>query len=389
MRRVPAYLAVLTLVVGCAGGPRPGNQFCDGRSVLVEAFFESGHLTRCQFTARGDLEITILPESKPPINPSPWYSFRLNPKKAGNLKLKLRFVDGYARYWPKISHDGHQWQAMQETDVVLDNDGNGFSISLTLGNGPLWISGQELLASNFYNDWLMEFGAIPDVTVSTLGSSTQGRPINALTTVGGEEFVLLMGRQHPPEVSGAIAMQAFVRTVLDDTDLARAFRQRFSLLIVPLVNPDGVALGHWRHNVGGVDLNRDWGPFTQPETRLIARQLQQRESAGEKIRLMLDFHSTKSNVFYTQADEENTMPANFASTWLQRTAAREPGIDFQRIANLNSGQANAKNYFFTRYGIPSITYELGDETDRQQITNSAPIFAEEMMRLLLELDPAL
>ena len=59
----------------------------------------------------------------------------------------------------------------------------------------------------------------------------------------------MIGRQHPPEVTGAIAMHSFIDTVLADTDLARQFRDRFKLAIVPLMNPDGVAAGHWRHNV--------------------------------------------------------------------------------------------------------------------------------------------
>ena len=39
--------------------------------------------------------------------------------------------------------------------------------------------------------------------------------------------------------------------------------------VVPLANPDGVEQGHWRHNAQGVDLNRDWDRFQQPETRAL------------------------------------------------------------------------------------------------------------------------
>ena len=41
-----------------------------------------------------------------------------------------------------------------------------------------------------------------------------------------------------------------------------------------VLKPDGVADGHWRHNDGGKDLNRDWGPFTQPETQAVAGVLE-------------------------------------------------------------------------------------------------------------------
>ena len=47
-------------------------------------------------------------------------------------------------------------------------------------------------------------------------------------------------------------------------------------------------------------------------------------------------------------------------------------------------QANSKNYFHKTRGIPAITYEVGDETDRGQARAAAVVFAEEMMRLMLE-----
>ena len=61
-----------------------------------------------------------------------------------------------------------------------------------------------------------------------------------------------------------MAMQEFVRSVLGNTRLAVDFRKEFEIIIVPMLNPDGVDEGNWRHNAGGVDLNRDWDLFVQP-----------------------------------------------------------------------------------------------------------------------------
>ncbi len=41
---------------------------------------------------------------------------------------------------------------------------------------------------------------------------------------------------------------------------------------------------------------------------------------------------------------------------------------------------------FTTFGIPAITLELGDETERQFIRRYSAVAAEEMMKLLLATD---
>ena len=54
-----------------------------------------------------------------------------------------------------------------------------------------------------------------------------------------------------------------------DTQLARDFRHKFHVLVIPLINPDGVNNGHWRYNVNGTDLNCDWGTFAEKETHAV------------------------------------------------------------------------------------------------------------------------
>jgi predicted deacylase len=210
-----------------------------------------------------------------------------------------------------------------------------------------------------------------------------GQPIEAAMTSMKKEAVLFLGRQHPPEVSGAMTMKRFVDTVFSDTPLANRFRERFTVIVIPLINPDGVVAGHWRHNMNGVDLNRDWGPFSQPETQSIALLLADMEQDGIEPKLMLDFHSTRESLFYTQRPGDINDPVDFATAWLTASREQLPGFEFKHDPRPPSGQANSKNYFFGRYGIPAITYEIGDEVDRETIRSSTPVFAEEMMELML------
>jgi hypothetical protein len=100
----------------------------------------------------------------------------------------------------------------------------------------------------------------------------------------------------------------------------------------------------------------------------------------------LEFHSTWRNLLYTQADDEPTKPPMFARDWLQAVDDRldDKVYAFTREARHNSGKPISKNYMYDTYGISAITYEVGDATPRGAITESAQVFAEEMMRLLLQ-----
>ena len=386
IRRFASLLLVL-VIGGCAPAIDRVNRFCENAYFLVDAQFESGNFDACRATTDGAFALTIRPEDQPPINNSPWYAFRVSPKRAGEMTVNVQFIDGDARYWPKVSVDGRRWQRIDVGDVTWSESRDSFELKLDVGESTLWVAAQELLTTTWYDTWIRDLTERDDIATRLLGRSVNGRPIHVAVTADRPEVVLLLGRQHPPEITGALAMRAFVETVLGDSPLARAFRDRFAIILIPLMNPDGVAEGHWRHNANGVDLNRDWGPFTQPETRNMLPLLATLDELGTQIRLMLDFHSTRSNLFYTQPVEESELAGEFAASWLGRARQRLPDYEFRHDAGAASEQANSKNYFFRRYGIPSITYESGDETDRDDLRRSASVFAQEMMRLLLEYPP--
>jgi hypothetical protein len=355
--------------------------------VLLDAHFDGAQLGVCEVTSDGVFKLSLFPEDAPPINKSPWYAFRVSGQSGDEVIIRMRYTDGYgyARYWPKISLDGVHWSPAAESDVTRAEDGSAMDLSITLQQARVWVAGQEILTQQFYGRWIDQLQAHAGIDTRLLGRSVEGRPLYLAETADRPEFILMIGRQHPPEVTGAIAMRSFIDTVLADTELARRFRARFKLGIVPLMNPDGVAAGHWRHNVNGVDVNRDWGPFTQPESRSVIAWVEQQETAGRSLRLMLDFHSTFEDLFYTQP--RTTDPVDFASAWLDAAVPRLPDFPFKHEANPVSEQPNAKNYFYTSRGIPAVTYESGDETTREQLERSAVVFAEEMMKTMLDTAP--
>ena len=349
----------------------------------------------CRVLGPAQVALTIGPEREGEINPSPWYGFHVQPSAQAvqpsgesSIEVTLSYSLHGHRYWPKVSTDGSRWRRLTEEEVTIQGDSAILKLR-DVGRG-LFVSAQEILDSAHYASWL---GALaetyPAVEFSVIGHSAGRRPIHAIrTNPRASNLVLILGRQHPPEVSGGVALKAFVETLLSGR--SRACRNRDSnacrfydhhgLVVVPLVNPDGVDHGHWRLNFGSVDLNRDWGPFTQPETRAVKRFFETVMAEGKTLRLMLDFHSTHRSLIYTQTANDRTTPPGFAKAWSD--LARRLGAKFDHEPRAPIDTPNTKNYFFKTHGVPAITYEVGDEVANEEATRSARAFAVATAELL-------
>ena len=382
--RALAAVAALLLLAGCAGSVHvPAGRVCDAGDFRVVDDFAGARRGSCR-AGDGVATLEIRREDDRVTNPSPWFAFRLEPEVPTTAVVRLDYGTWEHRYVPKLSHDGLRWLPVDPARMTVSGDERYATIRLPLADAPVWVAAQELLLPPAYDIWTQGLATAPGVRRAELGRSRNGLPIHWLDAGTDKgDVVVLVGRQHPPEVSGAFAMFGFVDTVLGDSDLAQRFRERFRIVIVPLMNPDGVIGGNWRHGFGEKDLNRDWGPFTQPETRLVGDLLDAIDARGQRVRAFIDFHSTDRNLLYTQDDSAPTDPPGFTPEWLANAAARLPDYAFTNEAGPVSEQANSKNYMYKRYGIPAVTFEVGDETDRTLTRAAAIVFAEEFMRLLL------
>ncbi|SMP46008.1 Zinc carboxypeptidase [Neorhodopirellula lusitana] len=358
----------------------------DGR-VVITSDFPGGRMSQCKQVGADTFAITIAPESDP-INDSAWYAFRVQSTHPKQIRLLLHYVNGSHRYEPKVSRDGENWQAATELISSTSNTLEDVELRVDVDRKPLWIAGQELLSTDEVSQWSSDLTRLPYVDRKQIGRSVQGRTMEQLTITesADPDYIFLVARQHPPEVTGAIGMLHFVDTLASQSDLAKRFRSRFAARVVPTVNPDGVHHGHWRCNANGVDLNRDWSHFTQPETQAVREQLLQCRRAGEdRLRLFVDFHSTYDDVFYIPAHNPQIFPADFTKTWFASIQQRFPGYRVNVDDNHNAHRSTSKAWVDRTLGVTAVTYEFGDETDRGMIKQVASGAAEEMMKLLLEL----
>lgn len=348
---------------------------CRSASVTITLDFDGAPPLACAVTGERDFDLLVTPEHAPPINPSPWYAFRYEASGEAPVRVRLRYLGGRHRYPPRLAVEGG-WQVLA---AEVSDDGKTAQIDLPAGAGL--VAAQELIDPQHTDQALARWSKAAGAPVFTLGRSHDGRAIEAvrLGRKDAPRLVVLIGRQHPPEVTGAIAMEAFV-----DALAARAGNLGdVQVLVVPMLNPDGVVRGHWRANRGAVDLNRDWGAFTQPETRSVKAWLDALP-AGVRPVLMVDFHSTARNLFYVQGeDEANEAQARFLGAWLGGKEQAFPGYPFTlEPRNANPGSGTTKNWFHQTYAIPAYTYEVGDNADRDAARAAARALAEAMIPAL-------
>lgn len=355
---------------------------CGTASVSLRFDFEGASQSRCIIDGERAFSVLISPEHAPPINPSPWYAFRYSASPGSAVTVTLRYLEARHRYHPKLETDG-KWTSL---DVHVKDGGRSASFSIPAGQGR--VAAQEIFDPARHRALLARLARSPNVARVTLGLSHDRRPIEALRVgdPAASRLVVLLGRAHPPEVTGALAMEVFLGRIV--AAAAAGQLKGVQILAVPLLNPDGVARGHWRANLGGRDLNRDWGDFTQPETRSVSAWLD-RLPASVRLVAMVDFHSTERNLFYVQGpDETDEEQERFLARWLGGQEQAIPGYPFtvERRSPTNASKTS-KNWFHRTFGIPAYTYEVGDETERDGIERSAIVFADRFVSAIQTRQP--
>jgi len=354
-------------------------QACNTGTVRITTDFSTARMDECSLVAENEYLITLVPENTP-INSSPWYAFKIQADQTTDITITMKVRGDEHRYPPKISVNGGAWQ-LQKHKIK----GKRLIMNIVASPEPIIISAQEVINNQYYVDWAEKLMKNQQITHSLLGNSTQGRPIYKIEhrNENAKEWLVILGRQHPPEITGALALFPFVETLLSSSKLSQNYLKKYNVLVIPNINPDGVHAGNWRHNANGLDLNRDWNNFTQIETSLINNYLQQLVKQGQKIKFAVDFHSTKHDVFYSMPVDYGVEEPYFVKHWLGDLDKNMPNFDVVIKPGNNPGLGVSKQYFSDKFGVHAITYEMGDNTDRNKIKRIALHSANLLMSNML------
>lgn len=90
---------------------------------------------------------------------------------------------------------------------------------------------------------------IPSVTISAKDGLAESK-----------RTILFMARQHPCEMAGSFITEYLMKLCYEQNEDIQFILSKFNIMILPMVNPDGVIYGNSRSNLTGLDLNRYWGP---------------------------------------------------------------------------------------------------------------------------------
>jgi len=264
------------------------------------------------------------------------------------------------------------------------------SIAVTLQNLPrcqdFTVSVRAGLKSKYdiVSDDSWTYGSRPIChTVSTIGTSRQGRAINAYYFGTSGPVTLFVGALHGNEVSSSLILQDWINELeVNPGRIAKNTR----VVIVPAVNPDGVVAGT-RNNAKGVNLNRNFptdnwekdiddtngfvkggggsAPLSEPEAKALANL-----STALKPRLMISYHAVGSVVIGDPGGYSAGYAAKYASLVGYRNATGQSAATFDYGIT-----GSYEDWTIQKVGIPSMVVELGSYSFRDFSHHRAAFWA--------------
>jgi len=140
----------------------------------------------------------------------------------------------------------------------------------------------------------------PDERRRSLPPTRGGRELTAvkLGDPAAPQQAWLVARAHPGETHASWVMHGALEFLCGGGEEAERCLQGLRWVLVPMLNPDGVASGRTRTNLDGIDLNRHHHDDCAPETRGLRALMQEEVKTGEPLAFVdIHSHSRRRGVF--------------------------------------------------------------------------------------------
>lgn len=212
-------------------------------------------------------------------------------------------------------------------------------------------------------------------TTFSIGTSVKGRSITAYRFGTGSSMIVYLGAMHGSERNSKAIMDEWFKELNAHPERLPAGR---SIVIIPSVNPDGIAAGT-RFNARGVDLNRnfpanDWksvvttpvssqptaaggpAPLSEPESQAVAAFIRQHSP-----RLVLSFHSKAAVVEANEAGDSLAIAREYASKARYRAISKSQSAPVFQYDTTGA----MEDWMRDKLGRPAIVIELATSTSSE------------------------
>ena len=168
-------------------------------AVTFDNQFPCARVNRCEEIAPHDYRITITPENDP-INPSPWYAFRVRADAPTDITVRFVIATKTARPRPRLSTDGTHWT--RATDAQWTGASGAPECVLRMHAEPAatWVASNDIIGNDRLAAWSDALAVRTGATVETFGTSAGGRALRMFTLSANANIP--EDRRPPADVGG-------------------------------------------------------------------------------------------------------------------------------------------------------------------------------------------
>ena len=245
-----------------------------------------------------------------------WWHCQINGLRTTGEQLRVQvtnsgYTDIILPVWALSTDGGQTFGSYQRAPLSATPTVSGTTISFTL-NTPAGVTHLRLAKYFPYgvadrDRFLASLAGHPRVRlIQSLGTSLQNRtlPMVELTDSSvpdaGKHRVWIHSGIHPAETTSYFVVEGLIQFLLGGSPEAEILLDRLILDIVPMANPDGVALGNYRTNSQSSNLENEWAsPYNSTQREIIALRTRIEQfmgtaaaPGGNPVQLLLNLHST-------------------------------------------------------------------------------------------------
>lgn len=274
----------------------PAQVLADESQVVIRADFPGGNVKVVK-NEGGTIQIA------PDLRGGPaWFYWHFEAEAAQPGKATFTFANPpmIGVRGPAVSHDGGKsWQWLGAEHVIyappIGSDKTGarqdrFAFTFTEAKQKVRFAVAIPYLQDDLNRFLTRHASNPHLKRSVLAETRIGCRAVDLVQIGkpgqGVQAVLLTARHHACESMASYVLEGILQEAMSESPAGVAFRQRYVVYAVPLVDADGVHAGDQGKNRLPHDHNRDYGKDAiYPEIKAIQELADLRN-----VQFALDLH---------------------------------------------------------------------------------------------------